>query len=76
MPELPAVTGLEAIWAFARIGFEEVHVKGSHHVLKKANHPYRLSIPVHANKPLKKGTLRSLIRAAGISVEEFVSLLD
>ncbi|MFQ5804843.1 MAG: type II toxin-antitoxin system HicA family toxin [Phycisphaerae bacterium] len=76
MPELPVVTGREAIRAFARVGFEEVHVKGSHHVLKKADHPHRLSVPVHGNKPLKKGTLRSLIRVAGITVEEFVSLLE
>ena len=76
MSKLPAVTGLEAIRAFARVGFEEIHVKGSHHVLKKPDHPNRLSVPVHGSRPLKKGTLRSLIRAAGISVERFVSLLD
>ena len=76
MSKLPAVSGQEGIRAFARIGFEVVHVRGSHHVLKKRDYPHRLSVPVHGNKPLKKGTLRSLIRLAGISVDEFIELLD
>lgn len=76
MPELPVVTGREAIRAFARIGFEETHVKGSHHVLKKPGYPNRLSVPVHGSRPLKKGTLRALIRAADLSIEEFISLLN
>lgn len=76
MSELPVVTGREAIEAFARIGFVEVRVKGSHHVLKKPEYLHLLTIPVHKNKTLKKGTLRQLIRSAGVTVEEFITLLE
>ena len=33
-----------------------------------------LSIPMH--KPVKKGTLRRIIRDAGLTVDEFNDLLD
>jgi predicted RNA binding protein YcfA (HicA-like mRNA interferase family) len=47
---------------------------GSHIVLRQAESPHRrLTIPDH--KELKKGTLRALIRQAGLSVDEFVALL-
>ena len=75
MSELPSVTGLEAIKAFARVGFVEVRIKGSHHVLKKSGYLYHLTVPVHKNQALKTGTIRRLIRDAGLSVDEFVELL-
>ena len=76
MSELPAVTGRDAMSAFTRLGFVEVRIKGSHHILKKPDYPYVLSIPVRGQKTLKPGTLRTLIRGAGISVEEFIQCLD
>lgn len=76
MSELPAVTGREAIKAFQTVGFEVARVEGSHHILKKPGHPFNLSIPVHGNKPLKRGTVRRLIRDAGLSVKQFVEVLN
>lgn len=75
MSKLPAVSGRDAIRAFQRLGFEIARVEGSHHVLKKPQHVFNLTVPVHGKKPLKTGTLRRLIRDAGISVEEFVEQL-
>ena len=75
MSEPPMVTGREAIQAFARAGFIEHHIKGSHRVLKKTGHLFQLTVPVHGKMPLKKGTLRRLIRDAGLTVEEFADLL-
>jgi len=63
VPELPVASGRAALRAFERLGFEEVRCAGSHHILKKAGHRYLLTVPVHRNEKLKKGTLRSLIRA-------------
>ena len=34
-----------------------------------------LSVPVHGNKALPKGTLRAIIEESGMTVEEFISLL-
>jgi predicted RNA binding protein YcfA (HicA-like mRNA interferase family) len=75
MAKLPNVSGNKAIKAFARLGFRLDRVNGSHHVLKKEGHPYHLSVPVHGNKAIRKGTLRALILDAGVSVEQFVANL-
>jgi predicted RNA binding protein YcfA (HicA-like mRNA interferase family) len=77
MSKLPTVTGKQAVAAFEKLGFAVVRVsKSSHHVMKKDGHPNVLTVPVHAAKNLKTGTLRALIRAAGISVERFIEVLN
>ncbi len=71
MPELPRISGKEAIRAFERLGFRQVRQKGSHVVLRKDARG--CVIPLHDS--LAVGTLRSAIRQAGISVEDFVDAL-
>ena len=75
MSSLPTITGKEAKAAFEKLGFYEDRVKGSHHILKRDGHRYLLSVPIHGGKNLKSGTLRALIRASGITVEQFQDLL-
>lgn len=60
--------------ASAVAGWEFARQKGSHMILVKPGHIASLSVPDH--KEIAKGTLRSLIRASGFTVEEFVELLD
>lgn len=74
MAELPRVTGAEACKAFAKFGFVLDRIKASHHILRRFGFPNVLSVPIHGNKALK-GTLRTLIRDAGITVDEFVEAL-
>jgi predicted RNA binding protein YcfA (HicA-like mRNA interferase family) len=69
MPELPRISGNHAIKIFESMGFKVVRQKGSHKVLRKENRG--CVIPVH--KELAVGTLRSAIKQAGISVEEFIN---
>lgn len=76
MSKLPAVTGREAIRAFQSVGFEVARIEGSHHILKRTGHPFVLSVPIHGKKPLKRGTLRRLIRDAGLSVDGFAAMLE
>jgi predicted RNA binding protein YcfA (HicA-like mRNA interferase family) len=76
MPKLPSVTGKEAIAAFEKADFVVDRVAGSHHIMRKEDHPFVLSVPVHKNQKIKRGTLRSLIRAADLSVDEFILLLN
>ena len=72
--KLPVVSGSEAVKAFRRVGYEFDEQHGSHMILRHGDPPYRrLSVPNH--KELAKGTLRALIREAGLTVEEFSSLL-
>jgi predicted RNA binding protein YcfA (HicA-like mRNA interferase family) len=73
MARLPVVSGAQAVKAFMRAGWRVDRQKGSHVVLLKAGHIASLSVPQHAE--LAPGTLRALIRAAGLSVEEFSDLI-
>ncbi|HDM76037.1 MAG TPA: type II toxin-antitoxin system HicA family toxin [Deltaproteobacteria bacterium] len=60
--------------AFCKIGYQIDHQTGSHIILRHRDPPYRrLTVPNH--KELAKGTLRALIRQAGLTVEEFNRLL-
>lgn len=76
MPKLPSISGHEAIAAFQKDGFVVDRISGSHHVMKKPGHRFVLTVPVHGNSKLKPGTLRSLINAAGMTVERFIELLN
>lgn len=69
MPELPKISGDEAIKVFKRLGFYEARQKGSHVVLRKENKG--CVVPRH--KELAIGTLRSAIKQAGITADEFIS---
>jgi predicted RNA binding protein YcfA (HicA-like mRNA interferase family) len=72
--KLPVVSGTEPIKAFRKIGYELDEQHGSHLILRHVKPPHRrLSIPNHSE--LAKGTLRALIREAGLTVEEFTPLL-
>lgn len=74
MKRLPVVSGREAMRAFERIGYRLDHQTGSHLILRHETPPHRrLTVPDH--RELARGTLRSLIRDAGLTVEEFSRLL-
>lgn len=72
--KLPVISGSDAVRAFRRVGYELDEQHGSHIIVRHVEPPHRrLSIPNH--KELAKGTLRTLIREAGLSVDEFTRLL-
>ncbi len=74
MKKLQLISGREAVQALQKVGYEIDHQAGSHIILRHINSPHRrLSVPDH--KTLAKGTLRALIRQAGLTVEEFNELL-
>jgi len=74
MPQLPTLSGREVIRVFAKNGWQMVRHRGSHMILVKPGPMATLSVPDH--REVAKGTLRSLIRSSGLSVEEFLSLAD
>lgn len=73
MAKLPVISGADAVKAFKRAGWRVDRQKGSHVVLLKPGHIASLSVPQHSE--LAPGTLRALIRASGMSVDEFAALL-
>lgn len=73
MPRLPVVSGGEVVRAFERAGWRFDRQRGSHAILVKPGQIASLSVPQH--REVAPGTLRALIRAAGMSVDEFTVLL-
>ena len=70
MPPVPLLTPREVVKAFEKLGWAVVRQRGSHIILTKKGHIATLSVPRHAE--VARGTLRSLISKAGISVGEFL----
>jgi predicted RNA binding protein YcfA (HicA-like mRNA interferase family) len=72
--DLPVVSGRDVAKALEKIGYALDRQRGSHMVLRQADPPHRrLTVPDHAE--VAKGTLRAIIRQAGLTVEEFKKLL-
>lgn len=74
MSPLPVVSGREVVNALGKIGYVLDRQRGSHMILRQQGPPHRrLTVPDH--KEVAKGTLRAIIRQAGLTVEEFRDLL-
>jgi predicted RNA binding protein YcfA (HicA-like mRNA interferase family) len=67
------ISGKSAVKAFERASWVKIGQVGSHVMLSKPNLRVNLSVPQH--KELATGTLRALIRNAGMTVEEFLGLV-
>lgn len=73
MTGIPSLSGREEVRVFTNLGWEVARKRGSHIIMTKENHMATLSVPEH--KEIAKGTLRSLIRSAGLTVYEFVKAI-
>ena len=73
MSGLPRISGRECVRALARIGFYTRRQRGSHIILRRDEPFGQLVVPDH--RELDRGTLRAIIRQAGLGVEEFAELL-
>lgn len=61
------VSGKQLCQLVAQHGWELLRIQGSHHIYGKPGVNIRLSIPVHANQPLKTGLLRHLLKQSGLT---------
>lgn len=84
MPKLPRVKASEVIRALERLGFQQVHQKGSHVILKKQilleedGEAQTLEVGcvvLRHQKDIAVGTLNSILKQAAVSVEEFIQNL-
>lgn len=74
MSGLPVVSGRELLRALNKVGYGLDRQKGSHMILRQQEPPFRrITVPDHSE--ISKGTLRAIIRQAGLSVDELISLL-
>ncbi len=72
MPKLPVISGDELVRALAKLGYYVDRTKGSHMSLRCNGRP-PLTVPRH--RELDRGTLRGILRDAGITPEELGELL-
>lgn len=70
MPTLPILSGREVVKIFEKLGWR-IARSGNHIVMVKTGHLASLSVPDH--KTVARGTLRTLIRAADLTVDEFMA---
>lgn len=77
MSKLPTVNPDACIAALERAGFYVARQKGSHVQMRRDEPQPARTVPVPVSKkPLPRGTLRSIIKKAGLTVDEFIDLLD
>jgi predicted RNA binding protein YcfA (HicA-like mRNA interferase family) len=70
---LPVISGERAVRTFLRAGWIRDRQVGSHVILIQPGQPAVLSVPLH--REVAPGTLRALIRASGMSVQQFQDML-
>ena len=74
MTKLPSdLSGRDLIKALERVGFVVQRQRGSHIVLRREKPFARATVPNH--KILRLGTLRTILHAAGLTVEQLIELL-
>jgi predicted RNA binding protein YcfA (HicA-like mRNA interferase family) len=73
MSQLPVISGAECIKALEKVDFVVDRQRGSHIIFIREEPRTTVTVPNH--KELDKGTLRAIIRQAGLSVDDFVTLL-
>ncbi len=76
MSVLPQVTGPRLVRALQKGGFIVKRQQGSHVILRHATDLSRRAVvPVHGSKTVKPGTLRAILKGAGLTVEELRQLI-
>jgi predicted RNA binding protein YcfA (HicA-like mRNA interferase family) len=70
MPIVPLLKSRQVVKALEKLGWEVARQRGSHIILTKEGHIVTLSVLNHPE--VARGTLRSLIARAGITLEEFL----
>lgn len=65
------VSGTQAVRALQRLGFAIVRQRGSHIRMEKGAR--NVTVPAHSS--IAPGTLQSVLKQAGVSVEAFAAVL-
>lgn len=75
MTKLPPLTAREVIKKLKKAGFMfDRQAKGSHEIWYNPTTGRRTTVPNHPGIDIPKGTLRAIIREAGLTPEEFLNL--
>jgi len=75
MSELPSLKPIDVIRKLRKAGFMfDRHAKGSHEIWYNPTTHRRTVVPNHPRRDIPKGTLRAIIKEAGLTIEEFSRL--
>ena len=72
MKKLPVASGAKVIKALMKMGYYIRDQEGSHIHLR---HPFKKPLTIPNHREIARGTLREIIKEAGLTVEEFKKLL-
>ena len=75
MTAVPVIPARRLIRALAKLGFEEIRCRDSHH---RFVHPdgRKTTVPVHQGRDVPRGLLRKIVTVdLGMKMDEFVSML-
>ena len=72
---IPVVTGAELVRALLRVGFIVKGQKGSHVHLRRESDSRRVTVPVHAGRDVPVGTLKGILKDAGVTTEQLIDLI-
>lgn len=75
MPKLPSLKAKQVINVLLKVGFMQRNTSGSHIIFRHPQTGKIVPVPFHGGRDIKKGTLRSIVRQSGLSLQEFVDLL-
>jgi len=64
------ISGKDFCRVLGKKGWKLERIKGSHHIYGKRKANIKISVPIHGNKPLKRGLLKYFLKIAGISEDE------
>jgi predicted RNA binding protein YcfA (HicA-like mRNA interferase family) len=74
LTKLPVLSGTKLCRILGKAGYVVDHQTGSHIILRHREPPHRrLTVPNH--KEIAKGTLKAILRGAGLSVDELIALM-
>ena len=73
MSRLPGISGQECVAALSKVGFYVRRRESSHLILRRDEPFAQVVVPDH--RDLDRGTLRGIIRQAGLTAAEFIQLL-
>lgn len=72
---LPTLKYRKVVKVLTKIGFVGARQTGSHLILVKKDVKKIVTVPIHSNRDIKRGTLTAIIKQAGLTVKEFLDLL-
>jgi len=75
MPKLPILSGSDVVKVLSKMGYSHMRTRGSHAIMKKQTAERSTTIPVPLHKELAKGTLKSIMNQAGLSLDDLLRLV-